>query len=222
MHIEELLPGQKVSLMVNVSGQVLEFESIVQETYPKKRYITLDPVMSGDKAISFKGKNILVHLIVSIGEDKPHLFRNVTIILQKKSDGSLYYQVSSFAESVLFNRRENFRCYVGIQSSVQGGANRSAYSTVIRDVSYTGFSVICDAETQFDPRHVLHTVLRDRIEETEENYVFHLYGTIARVQELDNGKVLYGCRLTDRVPGLDKYIMTKERYRLRRTNGGNL
>ena len=41
-------------------------------------------------------------------------------------------------------------------------------------------------------------------------------------QELDNGKILYGCRLTDRVPGLDKYIMAKERYRLRRTNGGNL
>lgn len=222
MRIEELLPGQKVSLMVNINGKILEFESVVQETYPKKRYILLDPVMSGDKAISFKGKGIMVNLIITIGDDKPHLFRNVTILLQKKLDGSLCYQVSTLAESVLFNRRENFRCFIGIQSSVQGGANRSAHPTVIRDISYTGFSVICDAETQFDPRHVLHTVLRDRIEETEENYAFHLYGTIARVQELDNGKVLYGCRLTDRVPGLDKYIMTKERYRLRRTNGGNL
>lgn len=222
MRIEELLPGQKVTLMVNVGGKNLEFETIVQESYPKKRYILLDPIMSGDKAVSFKGKGILVHLIVTIGDDKPHLFKNVTIVLQKKLDGSLCYQVSTIAESVIFNRRENFRCFVGIHSSVQGGANRAAHPTVIRDVSYTGFSVICDAETQFDPRHVLHTVLRDRIEEMEENFAFHLYGTIARIQELDNGKVLYGCRLTDRVPGLDKYIMAKERYRLRRTNGGNL
>lgn len=222
MRIEELLPGQKVSLLVNINGQVLEFESAVQETYPKKHYILLDPVMREGKAISFRGKGIIVNLIVTIGNEKPHLFKNVTILLQKKPDGNLCYQVSTIAESVIYNRRANFRCFVGVPSSVQGGANRAAHPTVIRDVSYTGFSIICDAETDFDPRHVLHTVLRDRIEETEENFSFHLYGRIARVQELDNGKVLYGCRLTDRVPGLDKYIMKKERYRLRRTNGGNL
>lgn len=222
MRIEELLPGQKVTLMVNIGDKNLEFETTVQESYPRKRYILLDPVMSGEKAVSFKGKGILVHLIVTIGEDKPHLFKNVTILLQKKLDETLCYQVSTIAESVIFNRRENFRCYVGVQSSVQGGANRAAHPTVIRDVSYSGFAVICDAETQFDPRHVLHTVLRDRIEETEENFAFHLYGMIARIQDLGNGKVLYGCRLTDRVPGLDKYIMKKERYRLKKTNGGNL
>ena len=53
-------------------------------------------------------------------------------------------------------------------------------------------------------------------------YSFHLYGLIARIQELDNGKVLYGCKLTGPVPGLDKYIMEKERLRLKSTNGGNL
>lgn len=222
MRIEELLPGQKVTLMVNVNGKLLEFESLVQDTYPRKRYILLDPIKQGDKALSFKGKGIIVNLIVTIGNEKPHLFKNVTILLQKKLDGTLCYQVSTIADSVIYNRRENFRCFVGIHSSVQGGANRAAHPTVIRDISYTGFSVICDAETEFDPRHVLHTVLRDRIEETEQNFAFHLYGTIARVQELDNGKVLYGCRLTDRVPGLDKYIMAKERTRLRKTNGGNL
>ena len=222
MRIEELLPGQKVSLMVNIGEQILEFDSLVQESHPRKRYILLDPVMNGNKAISFKGKGIVVNLIVTIGDEKPHLFKNITILLQKKLDGSLCYQVSTVAESVIYNRRGSFRCFVGIQSSVQGGANRAAHPTVIRDISHTGFSVICDADANFEQRYVLHTVLRDRIEEMEQNFAFHLYGTIVRVQELDNGKILYGCRLTDRVPGLDKYIMAKERYRLRRTNGGNL
>lgn len=222
MRIEELLPGQKVTLMVNVSGQNLEFETTVQESYPKKRYILLDPIMSGDKAVSFKGKNIIIHLIVTIGNDKPHLFQNVPVLLQKKSDGTLCYQVASLADSVLYNRRENFRCFVGLDTSVQGGADRSVHPAVIRDISYTGFAVICDAGTNFDTRHVIHAILRDRIEETGENYSFHLYGTIARIQEMNNGRVLYGCRLNDRVPGLDKYIMAKERYRLRKTNGGNL
>lgn len=222
MRIEELLPGQKVTLAVNINGQLLEFESIVLDSYLNKRYIILEPIMVNGKAISFRGNGVIVNLLATIGNEKPHLFRNVTIHLQKKFDGTLCYQVSTMSESVLYNRRDNFRCFVGVRSSVQGGANRAAHHTIIKDISYTGFSVICDPETDFDSKHVLHTVLRDRIEDLEENYVFHLYGVIARTQELDNGKILYGCRLTDRVPGLDKYIMAKERIRLRRTNGGNL
>ena len=222
MRIEELLPGQKVTLMVNFNGKVLEFESEVQESHPRRHFILLTPVTHEGKAISFRGKGIIVNLIVTVGDSKPHLFKNITIHLQKKMDGTLCYHVTTIAEGVVYNRRANFRCFIGIRSSVQGGANRAAHPTVIRDVSYTGFSVVCDPDTEFDSHHVLHTVLRDRIEELEENYVFHLYGIIAHTQELENGQILYGCRLTDRVPGLDKYIMAKERNRLRRTNGGNL
>lgn len=221
MRIEDILTGQRVSLMVYLNNQMLEFETTVQDVFPKKHFILLDPIMQGDKAISFRGKGIIVNMVL-IDEDKPQLFRNITIQLQKKMDGSLCYQVSTLVESIFYNRRENFRCFVGNETSVQGGTNRLAHPTVIKDVSYTGFAIVCEPDIELDPQYVLHTVLRDRIEEIGENFVFHLYGSIARTQILDNGKVLYGCRLTGKVPGLDKYIMTKERIRLRRTNGGEL
>ena len=93
---------------------------------------------------------------------------------------------------------------------------------MIRDVSYTGFAVVCDADFSAECGQLLHTVLNDQPKENGTVYNFHLYGLIARVQELDNGKILYGCQLTGPVRGLDKYIMEKERARLKSTNGGNL
>lgn len=222
MRIEDLLPGQVVSLLVKVNETCLTFESVVEESNPKKHLILLSPIMHEGRAISFKGKGIIVNLVVSSENEKPHLFKNVTITLQKKEDGNLCYHVTTIAESVLFNRRENFRCFVGLPSSVQGGPNHAAYRTTIRDVSYTGFSIVCDSDVKFDDHNLLHVVLRDRLEELEENYAFHLSGLIARVQELENGNILYGCKLNSRVPGFDQYIMSKERLRLRRSNGGNL
>lgn len=221
MRIEELLPGQKVSLQVGVNENTLNFDTTVLEAYPKKRFILLAPIMHDDKAISFKGKGIIVNLVVSI-EERPHLFRNVTIALQKMPDGKLCYSVTTLAESIIYNRRGNFRCYVGLRSSVQFGPNRSAQPALIRDVSYSGFAIVCEDDIVIEPNRMVHVVLRDRIEEIEENYIFHLYGIVKRVQDLNNGNILYGCKLNDRVPGLDQYIMAKERIRLRKTNGGNL
>jgi len=66
---------------------------------------------------------------------------------------------------------------------------------------------------------IVHTVLNDNLEEIYENYSFQIYAIIVRKEELDNGKVIYGCLLNSRMPGLDKYIMTKERLRLQSTRG---
>ncbi len=222
MRIGDLQPEQNISLLVNVNGTSLTFESKVQENYPRKNMIIADPVIREGKPVSFRGKNIIVNLLASFQDEKPLLFKNVSSKLLKKSNGEFCYCFTTIAEGVIYNRRENFRCYVGIGSSVQRGINSAAHTALIRDVSYTGFAVVCDADFSAECGQLLHTVLNDQPKENGTVYSFHLYGLIARIQELDNGKVLYGCKLTGPVPGLDKYIMEKERLRLKSTNGGNL
>lgn len=219
MRIDELLPGQKVTLQVNVKGSILSFDTKVQETNTKKQFALLDPIMQGNKGISFKGQDITVDLIVPHDDEKPHIFQNIAILLQKKMDGSLCYFVTCANESMIFNRRENFRCYVGLPTFIQCGTSKTPHDVIIRDVSYTGFSVVCSPEVTLDKGQVIHAHLRDRIEEDFANYSFNLYGLVSRTQTLPNGNVLYGCKLNGRVPGLDQYIMTKERYRLKKTSG---
>lgn len=161
-------------------------------------------------------KGLLVDLLVTLSDDKPQLFKNVTTNVVKRADGTLCYTVFSIAGSKTYNRRQSYRCYIGIETAIQCGLNRSAHNVIIKDISYNGFAVVSKEDLELGVNQTVHAVLNDHLEETAENFNFHLYGLVARVQELENGLFLYGCRLSNPVPGLEQYIVKKERAVLRK------
>ncbi len=222
MLIEELKPGQEISLLINVNNNSLVFTSRVQETLPRKHTIFAEAVFKGTKPLSFRGKGVVLDILATTEDDKPHLFKNVSNVLLKRANGTFCYGFTTLAESVTYNRRQNYRCYVGIETYIRFGPNQAAHEAIIRDISSTGFAVVCDSDVKFIPGNLIHVVLNDQIEDFGEKYYFHLYGLVARIQELENGKVVYGCRLNNNVKGLDAYIMKKDRYRLKRRNGNDL
>lgn len=221
MRIEELRPGQELTLFVSVHNNSLVFTSKVQEINRKRHMIFADAVFQNGRPISFRGKGVVLNVLAATGNDKPHLFKNVANTLLRRSDGTLCYSLTTIAESVAYNRRENFRCYVGIETSIQVGTNRAAYEAIIKDVSSNGFAVVCDNNVRFPSGSLVHVVLNDQIDGFGERYVFHLYGLVARIQELENGRIIYGCRLNNHVAGLDSYLMKKERNRLKKNSYSN-
>lgn len=220
MFIDEISLGQKIDLEANIGTEQIKFETTVTESFAKKHMILADPVYKNEKVITFRAKGLIVNLSVSPDDSAPVVFKNVTVNLMKKTDDSLCYAITSIAEGKAINRRESFRCYVGISSAVQAGGNRAAHDAIIKDVSVTGFAVTCnDPEVEFRENQVLHVVLNDYLEELAENFSFQMYGIIVRIQELDNGRKIYGCKLNNKVPGLETYIFKKERLRLKKQNG---
>lgn len=222
MRIEELTPDTPITLLVTLDQQHMTFESKISEVYPRRHLVLADCIYHNDKVVTFRAKNIIIDILVTIGNNKPQIFKNVAVSLVKKGDGSLCYNLSTIAESKTYNRRQSYRCYVGIPSSFQCGSNRAAHTGTIRDVSVNGFSIVTDEEFSSEQNQIIHVVLKDFLEETNEKFVFHLYGLIARTQQLENGNTLYGCRLNNYLPALEAYIVKKERLRLKKTNGGNL
>lgn len=223
MRIGDLKPKQNISLLINVKGTSLTFNTTIQESYPKKHTVYANAVFNNGKPLSFRGDNVIVDMLVCFPEERPILFKNVTTKLLKRSNGEFCYSFTTVADGFVYNRRENFRCYIGIDSSIQYNSNTAAHSAIIRDISSTGFAVVCDdPNVSAELGQLIHTVLTDRPVEHGPIYSFHLYGIVARIQELDNGNILYGCKFNTPVTGLDKYIMEKERLRLKRTNGGDL
>lgn len=222
MRIEELTAGQSVTLLAHLNNEQLTFDTTIQEVYPKKRLVLAAPVYQNNKVVAFRSKNLIVDLLVNRNDAQPILFQNVTITLLKKPDNSLCYRLQTIAEGKIYNRRQNFRCFIGKEIIMQCGLNHSTCEAVLRDISVSGFSVVCDSDVKLDTNQIIHVVYKDYLEETDQSFVFHLYGIIVRTQELENGRILYGCRLNARVIGLDSYIMLKERLRLKKSNGGNL
>lgn len=222
MRIEELIPGMTITFLVDINGKQLDFDSKIIDVFPKKHLVLADVVYRREKVVSFQGDNIIVDVVVNTGEDKPQIFRNVIVKTLRKSTGELCYNLICDTESKTFNRRESYRCYVGLPTNVQIGMGRLPLPAILRDVSINGFSIVCDRELGVGLNHVIHVELKDQIDERNEKFDFQLYGLISRVHKLKNGKILYGCRLNSSIPKLESYIMKKERIRLRNNSGGNL
>lgn len=220
MRIYELTTGQEITLQVRIGDQTLTFTSIVLTADPHKSAITAKAIFSNNKPVSMRGTGVLVDLIVNLPNEKPIQFKNVIINLFKSTIKGYFYQISTVAESTTLNRRENFRLFVGNTIPVQFGANTSPRNAILRDVSATGFAVVCDRDVRIDPHKIIHAVLNDQPRENGPVYSFQLFGLVARTQELENGKLLIGCRLNAPVPGLDKYITEKERIQIQ--NKGKL
>ena len=216
MQIDDLTAGLSLNFLIHLNTEQLQFESKILEVYPRRHTLLAEGVFTDDKIISFRGKGLVVDLIVTFPEEKPQLFKNVTTNVVKRADGTLCYTVFSVAGSKTYNRRQSYRCYVGIETAVQCGLNRAAHDVIIKDISYNGFSVVSKEDLKLEVNQTVHAVLNDHMDETAENFNFHLYGLVARIQELENGLFLYGCRLNNPVPGLEQYIIKKERAVLRK------
>lgn len=219
MKIEEIKPDSTATLVATIGAEKIEFDTILRDAVPKKHLITADPIYRNEKIISFRAKGLVVDLVTQPEGSAPIVFKNVAITLMKREDGSICYAINTIAESKVLNRRNSFRCYVGVSTTVQAGGNKAAHDAIIKDVSMTGFAVTCSADTDFHENQVLHVVLNDYLEELAENFNFHLYGLIVRIEQLDNGSVIYGCKMNSRVAGIDAYIMKKERLRMKKQKG---
>lgn len=216
MRIEELATGTPITFLVNMNGKTLSFDSSVQAAYPQRQIVLAEAVYRDGKAVSLEGDGVVIDVLVASDDDKPLLFRKVGVKTLKKADNTYCYALACRAEGKPYNRRQNFRCFIGLDTSIQLAPGGTHYNAVIRDVSLTGFSIACDQNLGIQLHQTIHASLRDRIDELYENYSFELHGTVVRVEALENGKFIYGCRLNQLMAGLESYIMKKERMNLRK------
>ena len=221
MKITELTQGQDITIIASMGAQQMEFKTSICEVAPLSKVVLATPVYRDDKLITFRGKDLFTDVLVPTSDGStPQLFKNLDVTLVKKADGSLWYNLFTIEESKSYNRRGAFRCSVGVESVLQSNATREPLDIIIKDVSVTGFAFICSKDVPIGKDMVVQTILHDYIPEVSELYDFQLYGIVARSYEHDDTRMVHGCRLNHSLPGLEKYIVTKERIRLRNTHGG--
>ena len=75
MQIDDLTAGLSLSFLINLNTEQLQFESKILEVYPHRHTLLAQGVFTDDKIISFRGKGLIVDLIVTLPEDKPQLYQ---------------------------------------------------------------------------------------------------------------------------------------------------
>ena len=66
MQIDDLTAGLSLSFLINLNTEQLQFESKILEVYPRKYTSRANGLFTDDKIISFRGKGLIVDLIVRL------------------------------------------------------------------------------------------------------------------------------------------------------------
>ena len=109
------------------------------------------------------------------------------------------------------NRRTAVRVWLGIDGVAQIGIHRVAYEVIVKDISVSGISFILHKDLKLKQGTIVHITFND----TDARVKFSLGAIIVRQAPLEDGRMLYGCRLNQESPSISKYVNDKQREKLK-------
>ena len=210
MFLHELDVESKVTILVRIGSQTLAFDTVIEE--PSDEGILTEPIYRNEKLVGFKTKGLIITLhICNASDQKVYEYTNVEILNVKTKDGKIHHKITCKNPGKQINRRTAVRVWLGIEGVAQLGINRTAYNVIIKDISVSGISFILHKNMNLDPGTMVHVTFHD----TEARVKFSLSAIVVRVAEMEDGRVLYGCRLNQESPAISKYVTDKQREKLK-------
>jgi len=210
MLLQEIDVGSKATILVRIGSQTLTFDTIVQE--PSEEGVLTEPIYRNDKLIGFRTKGLIITVqICNLSDEKVYEFNNVEILNVRTKDGDIHHKMICKYPGKQINRRTAVRVWLGIDGVARVGANRTAYTVVVKDISISGISFILHKDMGIVAGEMAHITFND----VEARTKFSLSAIVVRSAEMEDGRVLYGCRLNQESPAIAKYIADKQREKLK-------
>lgn len=210
MLLQEIAVGSKATILVRIGSQTLAFDTPVQE--PAEDGVLTEPIYRNDKLIGFKTKGLIITVqICNLADEKVYEFNNVEILNVKTKDGEIHHKMICKYPGKQINRRTAVRVWLGIEGVARVGVNRTAYNVIVKDISVSGISFILHKDMGIESGEMAHITFNDVDARTK----FSLSAIIVRTAEMEDGRVLYGCRLNQESPAISKYVTDKQREKLK-------
>lgn len=209
MRLSELEPDTEVRLNILIEGQHFDFDTIIR--HKNRRDVFIEPIRKGEKMLNVQGDNIILDIMYLRPEGKPILWRNVKLgCVRYKQE--IYYCARADLEGEEYNRRGDFRLYVGEEFPAMNGNERRAHHVILKDLSSSGFAFI----SQYELRNADHALIRIKYigELKNKTCEIALMGKIVRKMELEDGRILYGCALVRKNDAIGHYIFQKQMEQL--------
>ena len=212
MYLNEIENESVIQISVGIGMQVLEFSTKVMEI--KEQSIYAEPIMRDDKIVGFSTKGLIINIcVVNKSDMKAYQFNNVAIKNIKTPDGNLFHEIFAKMPGKIVNRRNACRVWLGIDGIAQIGLNKKTYEVIIKDISVSGIAFICREDVVASPGMVVHLSFTDENTKTK----FNIGAIIVRSEEMENYRIMYGCKLNQESNAISKYVNEKQREKLRAT-----
>lgn len=210
MFLQEIDIRSKATILVRIGSQTLTFDTIVQE--PSENGVLTEPIYRNDKLIGFKTRGLIITVqICNLSDKKVYEFNNVEILNIKTKDGAIHHKMICKRAGKQINRRSAVRVWLGIEGVARVGTNRTAYNVIVKDISVGGISFILHKDMGIEVGEMAHITFNDE----DARIKFSLSAIVVRTAEMEDGRVLYGCRLNQDSPAISKYVTDKQREKLK-------
>lgn len=218
MKLYEIKDGEPITITVKNEADA-ELEYCAQVLFCKQQILFIEPIMVNQQMVSFKGENLRISITYVPKDDMPMQWKGCTI-KDIVYEGKRYHILYCVHEGKHVNRRQTYRQYVGYKGVLQLGPNRKTIDVTLKDISVTGISFI--SVTQYEKKDIglFHLSYVDE----ELKVPIQVTGDVVRIEELEDTRMLYGCRIVESNINVGSYIARKqkkeaERRRLKELRG---
>ena len=179
----------------------------------------MEPILLNGQILTFDNSKLNINLILNQANNKPIIWKHCKIQTLKDKKEKKFYYIHTPFDGKEYNRRNNYRIYVGNKGEITLGDNTPVQECLVKDISKTGIAVVSD-QIENNNKELINKPIRLSFYDQDLNYHFHLVGEVVRITELEN-KVVLGCRFTKEYDDIDKYLVQKQREELIK-RAGNL
>ncbi len=207
----ELDKGTPIRLNVRSGEHAMEFDSVVR--HKPGRQVLIDAVQRDGQTLNVKGCQ--VDILLAREDEKPIRWKDceLTCVSYKKE---VYYALEGYNIGREFNRRSGYRLSIGEEVTVKIGHGGFDYAAILKDISNSGFAFILDKEVKGAEESFVYTDYTGLLGEREVNMPLH--GKVVRTMPLPDGRMLYGCVLTQKNVLIGHYINQKQMEQLAKKN----
>lgn len=205
MLLSEIKKDTQISIVAELGEREVELITTVAE--PMSNGVLANMIYQGGKRVSFHIEGLALRMrVVSTEENKVYEFRGVTISNVKGNDNQVYYKIICPLPSTTINRRNAVRIWLGVDGEI--AVNGKLMGAIVKDISLTGIAfIVADSLEIKTPVLVNFSDMKQK---------FSLGAVIVRKETLEDGRILYGCRLGKESSNIAKYLNDKQRLKLRR------
>lgn len=180
-------------------------------------FILLDLITEDDKLVEFTNKRIK-YTLTGLVDDKPYSWEDVQVYKIKLPDQGSCDLVLSDKDVSTFNRRSEYRQWIGQYALCKFGSSKIAKDVFIRDLSPMGIGFMCSNELPVELEEKVFIQLHYEYKNAETgeytSKLYNLEAKIVRFVSTSNNQLLVGCRMNKEDAGLTKMMASKQRASL--------
>lgn len=232
MLINGIMVGSIVNIRASDGVHTLHFESRVVTLTDKdkqfvydciqriamKSFTVVELIKEDDIPVNFVS-NTVKCVVTAQSDGKPYSWSNVRILKSKLPDTGDRHIIISNDDVEPFNRRAEFRLWLGYDGGIRKLDSKRIIKCTIKDISNHGGGFIVNKDTKISKGSIVelqfHEKIKNEIKSDWDDVLHKGNYRVVRIINMRNNKVLLGCESIDgESADINGFIVRKQREKL--------